>query len=715
MRKLLKKVLVLLLAAVIAAAAPVSAHAQPVSQDVSMETALVAVKSVIDIDDDLFTDFSYSSSFSNYETREGLIWYFHWSADNAYIHAAATADGTLLYFNKYLYDSKYFGFAEFSIDEAISIADEFIQRASPRTYTYFKAPADVGSNLHNSDIYLSYTAEVNGYAFPAAYLFVSVNKFTGEVTGYSRRNVDPGRFKFESADGLIGVNEAVTAYAEKIGLALEYKSSFDYENNKITVFPAYMFKSHGDRFISARTGDVVEYVYDLGAEGDDIMSGGGSSGTAPLEASADASEGSRGANITPAERAAIEQVAGFLTSEQALRKLLEAAELTDLNVESFDEQYISLGRDYLDNSRYFYNVNLYKYLEWDAADDEITGLFGRVDATTGRVMSFSFFYHGMPVSSDGKTLSIEQAGAAVEAFLKKNAQAELAKSRLDESPQTAAGRFGPSAYNYHFNYVRYEGAVPFRDNGINVTFNPNTGKVTSYSLNWFENVTFPGVSGVITPQSALSVFAEQNGSSIIYVTTGEGNASLVYDFKSHSLIDPFSGKAIDHSGKPVTDTAVTPAYGDVAGHWSEKYVTRLLENGVYMWGGRFEPDKVMTELEFLQYIMLIEPYYLARMEPQSFFAQRGINVEASPDKNLTRQEAVRIIVEYLGYGKLAEQSKWFVYPFNDRVAEEYKGYVTICYMLGIVTGDASGRFNAASNVTRAQAAVMLHNLILVQG
>jgi hypothetical protein len=34
-------------------------------------------------------------------------------------------------------------------------------------------------------------------------------------------------------------------------------------------------------------------------------------------------------------------------------------------------------------------------------------------------------------------------------------------------------------------------------------------------------------------------------------------------------------------------------------------------------------------------------------------------------------------------------------------------------MLGIVTGD-NGRFNASMNVTRAQAAVMLHNLILAK-
>jgi hypothetical protein len=123
----------------------------------------------------------------------------------------------------------------------------------------------------------------------------------------------------------------------------------------------------------------------------------------------------------------------------------------------------------------------------------------------------------------------------------------------------------------------------------------------------------------------------------------------------------------------------------------------------------------MTELEFLQYLMVIDYYNgISRADTQAYFAQRGVKVEASPDKLLTRQEAVRIVVEYLGYGKLAAQSKWFVYPFVDKVDDSYKGYITICHMLGIVKGDAASRFNASSNVTRAHAASILHNLIIAK-
>jgi hypothetical protein len=678
-----------------------------------MEKALIAVKSIIDIDDDVFTDFSYSSTFSNWETREGLIWNFYWSADNAYLYALATEDGTLLQFHTWQFDSRNFGFAEISREAAIASANAFIRNANPRTHQYFKAPEHIHTNLHSSEYSLLYNAEINGYAFPAAQVNVSVNKFTGMVTGYSSRNVDPGRFRFESAADLISESAAADAYAAHIGLSLEYMSRFDFDKRELTVFPAYVFNSQGDRFISAKSGEVVAYVYDLGAEATDAMLGGGAGAPMAAEALSEADGMGRQANITPAERAAIEQVAGFITSEQALEKLLEAAGLSGLDVRHFDDQHISLNRDFFDNNRFLYNVSLFRHLDWDAADDEISGFFGRIDAATGRVMSFNFFYHGIPVSS-GTEMTVAQVEAAVDAFLTRMAPTELARARLENRQDPMPERFGPRGGNFHFNYVRFENDVPFRENGISVTFNQNTGKVTGFSLNWYDGVTFPSVSSVLTPHMALSAFVDQNGSEIIYVTTGEGNARIVFDFSTHAYIDPFTGKAVDFSGQAWAEVAVTPEYDDVIGHWSERFVMRLLENGVYKWGGAFEPDKVMTELEFLQYIMLIEQPWLARMEPLTFFAQRGINVEASADRQVTRQEAARIMVQYLGYGRLAEQSQWFVYPFNDSVADEYKGFITIFFMLGIVTGDENGMFNATSNVTRGQAAVMLHNMVLAR-
>ena len=682
--------------------------ASPESPEASMETALLSVKTLIAIDDDVFTEFSYSSSFSNWETREGLIWYFNWSSDNAYIYAYATEDGTLLGYHRWDNEGRRFGFAEINREEATAIADGFIMRSNPRTFQFYKEPGYVETNLHSTDYSLVYFAEVNGRAFPSASLNLSINKFTGEVTGYNTRNVNPGRFRFEAATGLISQSAAANAYADLIGLTLEYRSSYDWDSRQLTVFPAYSMNSHGDRYISARNGQVVSYVYDLG---DDSAQPGLARDSDQLAAPESSAGAGRSANITPAERAAIEQLAGFKTSEQAFESLLAVTGLTDLSISMFDEQHISLNRDFIDQSRFFYSITMFRHLDWDTQDVEVMGLFGSVDASTGRVFSFDILYSGWHISEE--PASDEQAEEAVDAFLKQIAPVELARTRLESSSRPAgeADRYEYFTRNHNFRYIRVENGIPFRDNGINVTYNQHLEKVTSFSLNWFENVTFPSVANVLTPRDAFSRYVNQNGSDIYYITTGDANASLVYDFSRSSLIDPFNGRAIDHSGRTLTESEAAPAYNDVAGHFSERYVNRLLENGVFLWGGRFEPNRVMTELEFLQYMMLVEGSWMARIEPHAFFAQRGINVEASPTRPVTRQEAARIIVEYLGYGVLGSQSQFFVYPFNDSVAEEYKGYITICYMLGIVSG-SGGRFNPSDNVTRGHAAVMLHNLIL---
>lgn len=738
MRKTLKRMILLLLVSVIAATAPLAATAlpepvakdeptpdiavaspsrlaQPESANTGMEAALITAKSLIDIDDDVFTDFSYGSSYSNYETMEGLLWNFNWSSTDVdgggYIYATVTADGTLINFWKYIWGEEGFGFADISKNGAIAIADGFIKKASPDSFVYYKAPDDVRIDINSSDYSITYYANVNGYHFETAQISINIDKYTGEVVGYSTNRIDPGNYKFEDSTGIITESAAVTAYADKIGLNLEYRSYFEYDSGNLKVFPVYTLSSYNDKYISAKTGDVVEYVYDAGIA-DEVRGLNASAAPAPGMAE-DAGNGGSRASLSPAEMTAIEQAAGFITSEQALQKLLEAAELTDLDIASFNDQYIGLNRDWISKSRYFYDINMYKYTDYDAADEEITSVYGRVDAVSGRVTSFNFYYNGYPMENQ-KTMTEAQIEQAVAAFLKKMAPSELGKVKLDESRSIIAVPYKFGGGSHDFNYIRYENDIPFRDNGINVTLNEYTGKITGYSLNWYDDISFPGISNALAPARALSEYVAQNGSKIKYITIGEGNAALVYDFRSGEYIDPFTGKALDYTGKLWTDSTVTPDYSDIKGHWSEKYVTKLLDNGVFLWGGKFEPEKVMTELEFLQYLMLMDPYsYYARADAQAYFAQRGVKVEASPDKLLTRQEAVRIIVEYLGYGKLAKQSEWFVYPFKDNVAEEYKGYITICYMLGVINGN-DGRFNAANNVTRAHASAMLYNLILAK-
>ena len=710
MTKSIRRIIISLLVVTVAMSAILTAFAMPAASGGNMESALIAAKSLLNIDDDVYTDFSYSSGYSNYATREGLLWQFSWSdADSNYIYAVVSEDGVLMQYSKYNYSANYFGFADISRDDAIRIADEFIRNAKPDSYSYYKAPADINVSIHNGDYRLSYYAEVNGRPFKAASVSVGVNKFTGEVTNYSASNISPTSYNFGSAAGIIGESAAIDAYADKIGLSLEYRSYYNYTDETVKVYPVYMFNSSGDRYIGAATGDIIEYVYDRGQ--DQGVSYGALNDMAAPEASALAGSGSTSASLTPTEIAAIDRVGNFITNEQALEKLLDVMGLTDIDVNSFNDKYISLGKDYVNRDRYIYDIGFYRYYgEVENKSDDIMSFNGRVDAESGRVTSFSFNYFGMNYS-DEYAYTPEQAGSAVEAFLENIAPDEYAKTEKNEEYSMSVS---PYEYGgeYYANYIRYANDIPFRNNGISVTYNLSTGKITRFNLNWYDNATFPPIDNVMTPRDALGVYTAQNGSEVGYITTGNGNAELVYDFIGMANIDPFTGKALDYAGEPWEDSEIKPDYSDVEGHWSEAVVKRLLDNGIYLWSGKFEPNKVMTELEFLEYLLLLERYYYGP-EPVAYFTEKGVDIDADPDKELNRQEAVRIIVEYLGYKKLANQPAWFIYPFSDEVDDEYKGYVTICYMLGIIGGE-NGRFNAENSITRAQAAVILQNIILLE-
>ena len=691
------------------APAVMTASARPGATDASMETALLAVRRIITIDDNIFTDFSYSSSFSNWETREGLIWHFNWSGENISAFATVTSDGTLLNYNLWHPGSR-FGFAEISMNDAFTIAEAFLRSAIPESqHGFFAHVFERNTNLHNNEISFLFPAYIGPHAFPSVSIRVGVDKFTGEVTSFSSSNINPEGFNFESDDNIISQSDAIAAFAGDIGLTLEYRSRFDFENNTITVSPMYIKNSMGTLFISATTGEVVSFVFDSGAVG----IGGGLYAAATPAAESDAGRGF-GA-LSPAERAAVEQVAGFITNEQALDRLLGAMGLSSMDASEFDDKHVSLSREF--SGRFVYNISLFKNLDWDAPGDEIRSIWGTVDATTGRVMAFHLDYNGTPFLASGQPMTDEQIQSAVDVFLREIAPAELAASRLESRQNLQMAQLwrpdSVGAGISNFQYIRIANGIPFRDNGISVVFNQVTGVVTSFSLTWFDDVRFPSITNVLTPEQALTRFVNQNGYEIIYITTGEGNARLVYDFGS-SFINPFTGEAVDFFGETVDNTALTPNYDDVIGHWSESFVMRLLENGVYNWSGRFEPDRVMNEVEFVAYLMQIETPWIARMAPQAFLQQAGINFQPSADRQVTRQVAAKIMVEYMGFAMLAEQPQWFVYPFNDNVSDAFRGYITIAHMLGIVGGDADGNFNATGAVTRGQAAAMLNNLILAR-
>ena len=82
------------------------------------------------------------------------------------------------------------------------------------------------------------------------------------------------------------------------------------------------------------------------------------------------------------------------------------------------------------------------------------------------------------------------------------------------------------------------------------------------------------------------------------------------------------------------------------------------------------------------------------------------------DTDILRVEAIRHIIDSLGYEKIAKIGNIYKTDFADNadIKNEDIGYIAIAFGLGIIKGDGSC-VNAYSSLTRAQAISLLLNAV----
>ncbi len=176
----------------------------------------------------------------------------------------------------------------------------------------------------------------------------------------------------------------------------------------------------------------------------------------------------------------------------------------------------------------------------------------------------------------------------------------------------------------------------------------------------------------------------------------EIEARLVYSnygLKS-TYISPFTGKQLTYSGEEYVDSDIEYVYSDIDGHWIEENAKLLADVGIGFEGGLFQPDKVITELEFTKL-----------SQAMSIYTEIGESAN-----ELDRISAIRAILNSFGYEKIANIKGIYTTDFadNDLIKDEDLGYTAIAYGLGVIKGDGVNA-NVYSKLTRAQAASLLIN------
>ncbi|MGI6703733.1 MAG: YcdB/YcdC domain-containing protein [Clostridia bacterium] len=190
----------------------------------------------------------------------------------------------------------------------------------------------------------------------------------------------------------------------------------------------------------------------------------------------------------------------------------------------------------------------------------------RLGAGSGDLKGYSRY-----IPTDGQRegkYTEEKAKAEVEKFLKAVCGDKFKDMEFDagyEGHYYPLGRDeNPASFNFH--YIRKVNGVQFPDNSVYVSFDGVNGKVTSFSMDWFD-LEFPSVESVLDMEEVYEKLFDRIGLELvysgIYSKDREGamadgrqpEIKLVYNVKQDkpAVFDAFTGEILDYSGKPFVE------------------------------------------------------------------------------------------------------------------------------------------------------------------
>lgn len=187
----------------------------------------------------------------------------------------------------------------------------------------------------------------------------------------------------------------------------------------------------------------------------------------------------------------------------------------------------------------------------------------------------------------------------------------------------------------------------------------------------------------------------------------------------------------DKDNKEETPSVDRDPYTEIRGHWAEKEVIYLAENGIVEGNGTsFALADTVTRAEFITMLIRAGKFDIVAygnsfddVSENDWFAQyvqtafdkgfiSGFNGKVNPLSTTTREEAVKMLVGV--YENLKEEivvSEEKLFADSDSISLWATEYVQKAVSEELVQGFDTGEFKAKDTLTRAQAMVMIYRLI----
>jgi len=722
-RRLLSLALVLVMLGSLtlpAAAAPAA--------DARLASVTAQVKKTLGLNTDAYTEF-YG------DLAEDILspsWYLDWGGEDGSLSITTTENGKILSYRRYANtisgSSGAFApsFPAGSQDSAMAAAKAFLNKVLVRgeTATMEARPVRLDATAYR------FSGEIllNGLSAGLSYS-ISVDCADNEVTSFSRDDIN-GRVMggIPSASAKTTQSKARTTLRDTLALRLEYVLPEDGGKQAVLRY----LPEYGDEYyVDAKTGKLVNLTELARTVEEGAMAGGSLNGALKDEAAAEAPEAE--SSLSKAEQQGADKLKGVLSRDALDAK---ARAITALGLAS----YTLSGADYTVTRESNENAPA-EVIATLRYGRQVNGISWRrtvtLDAKTGKLMDV-YSSGRMPEDPVERTVDTAAAKAAAASFL--TAQCGTQFSQCDLYTSTDALE-NDTRISHSFTYAQKVNGYFYTGNSIYVGVDATDGSISSYSNSFDDEVTFDSAVGILTTDQAIDAWLDTYEVQLGYILVptaidysrpeykplmdyGIGylyKLTLGYTLQREDYllgIDAKTGKAVEPSWASEEDGI---RYSDVAGHWAQDKIEKLAEFGVGYTGGNFSPNAALTQLDLIALLASTEGYiYDASREKAADdlyeYAYR-LGILAKSERNdkavLTRTAAVKLILNAVGYGPVAQLQGIFRTKFADDIsipAESY-GYVALAQGLGMVNGDASNRFLPNANTTRAQAAVMLYNLM----
>lgn len=660
--------------------------------DKEMEKVLIRVKEIMDIPDTYDTFDAQVNS-----NEEQVNFHFNWSDSKQKmdsISITSDEEGNILGFNKF---SPKYKDAESKVpnitkEEALTMAEKFLQKVYPQAAAETRlVDRNLPINIHESEYSFSFVRIVNDIPYYDNTMTVNVNKLNKEVKYYySNWN---SKLKFPQPKGILDQVEGIRAYRDNIGLELIYKNSYrtfkvigsGQDTNYFLTYSSIYNNSAIDAFTGKRI-NIGYYMPLMGME----------------KESADMAVGQ---SLTPEERGEIDKIAGVKNIDEIEpigRRILEIDS-------SYRLQSSNLYADYRNPGEYQWNLYFIKSTD----NKRNMNMSISLDAKTGDLISL---YRYEDVEGK-KTLTKDAAYDKAFEYLKTMHPHQLNQIEYIQEDYNNHGN------EYSFTFIRKIDDTYVESDSININISGITGNVLSYNLNWYRG-QLPEKGNIIGADRAYDILFNDIGYGLRYVTVYgdkepyEREIKLAYMVNPEIplIIDAHSGNILDYSGQPYRENQVLK-YRDIEGSYAKDIIESLAAYGVGFKSDEFKPKNVIKQKDFMY--LLFKSMNTYRIETESDMDriyEELINTniikqsEKFPDRNMTKEEAVKFVIRAMNLEKVAELDQIYkdIFGDSDSIAPGLKGHINIAYGLEIIKGDGSGNINPKSELKREDAAGIIY-------